>query len=102
MLVTPGWRVQSRDTDAGGWQYILFISEGTSKGVTYKFWKGHLGGITYSFFDNITEGREWHTAKMQRVAPNEWTDPQNNARVKREYDGKLIIYNVIYEPMAKD
>ena len=102
MMGAPGWQLQSRGTDAGGWQYVLFSDKHHTKGITYRLLDGRVGGITYAFFEGNPEGRVWRTAEMQQVGPNEWTDPKNNARVKRRYNGQLTAYEVVYEPLTKD
>ena len=102
MLSTPGWRLQTRGRQEDGWVYLLFSDTHYGQAITYRLLDGYVGGITYSFFDDNPEGRTWRTAEMQQVGPNEWVAPADNARVKREYDGRLTVYNVVFEPFTKD
>lgn len=102
MLGAPGWRVQSRGTDAGGWQYVLFSDTHYEHAVTYQLLAGRIGGVTYGFSQRSPEGKAWETGRMEQVGANEWVDKDNNARVKRRYDGDMVYYHAMYEPLAKD
>lgn len=102
MMGQPGWRLQKRGEDAGGWQFVLFSDTHYTRAVNYRFMQGRIGGVSYLFFNDNPEGRVWRTADMEKVGENEWIDRKSNARVKRRYNDGIIAYDVQYEPFTTD